>query len=528
MSKSYIPLRDTGFFSGLIDDYLSGASELNSFYRYSPDVEGLNQKLTESRNRSVNRELLHSRIAHQYKNLNEIHHSVSENISRLKLSNTFTLTTGHQLNILSGPLYFIYKIATTIRLADELTRLHPDCNFVPVYWMASEDHDFDEIKSVRIFGNSYTWKSDSKGPVGRFSTDGMDDVISQVSEIPGIQSDGSKLVFNAYTSNALLADATRQLVNDLFGHYGLVVLDGDDPDLKREFIPEMKSELMDMISSHAVERTNQEFSKNYKVQVAPRDINLFYMADGIRERIIRQSEEEFTVNNTVLKFNREELISELMTHPRRFSPNVILRPVYQEKILPNLAYIGGPGEINYWLQLASTFDAFNVPFPVLMLRNCFLLLPASARRKMDKLKLQSADLFKSIDFLTLKVLEDSSELHVGTEHQTIVIQKAYDELGSIYAKLDSTLVPSVDAERQKALNSLKTLEEKARRILKKKNETVVGQVKSLKDQLMPGGSLQERTDNILSYCNGDPISFIDFVIINSDPFEKSFVILELP
>jgi bacillithiol biosynthesis cysteine-adding enzyme BshC len=528
MKRTSIPFKETGQFSGLVDDYLFGNPELKPFYRFTPDLEGLTEKLDQRRKSTVNRELLHVRILQQYGRLPIQHDQVLRNINLLSEQNTFTVTTGHQLNILTGPLYFIYKIATTIRLAGELTRLHPDCNFIPLYWMASEDHDFDEIRSVRVFGNTINWSSDHKGAVGKFSTIGMEKILEEVSAILGEQLSIPDVFFKAYTQNANLADATRQLVNDLFGKYGLVVIDGDDRELKRTFIPEMKEELMKMVSSSSVEITNREFSKRYKVQVSPRDINLFYMIDGLRERIINEANDVYIVNNTNLKFSKDELLAELESHPERFSPNVIMRPLYQEKILPNLAYIGGPGELNYWLQLASTFDAFQIPFPVLVLRNCFLLLNSSVRKKMEKLNLNTDDLFSSVDFLTLKVLESSSDLHVGTEIQSGAIQKSFDELNRTYSQLDSTLAASVEAERQKVLNSLKSLEEKARRLLKKKNETVVGQVKTLKEQLMPGGSLQERTDNILSYSNGDPEKFIDFILSNTDPFEKDFVILDLP
>lgn len=525
MSRSTIPFNETGQFSGLVDDYLSGSSELRPFYRFSPDVKGFDEKLKLRKSVQVNRALLHERIMSQYSGISPIHGNVSKNTGLLKQENTFTVTTGHQLNILTGPLYFLYKIATVIRLAEELGKLHPECNFIPVYWMASEDHDYDEIKSVRIFGNNLTWVSGQTGAVGKFPTAGMDDVIKSAAEILG---EAVPEVFvKSYASGANLSEATRLLVNELFGKYGLLVIDGDDKSLKESFIPEMSKEIVGMVSSASVEATNNEFSKKYKVQVTPRDINLFYMTDGIRERIVREQDGSFTVNNTELKFSETELLSELNSHPERFSPNVILRPVYQEKILPNLAYIGGPGELNYWLQLAGTFDAFGIQFPVLMLRNCFLLLNASARRKMDKLNVKQSDIFKSADYLTLQVLENSADIHTGTDQQAAVIQKTFDELAVHYRQLDPTLATTVDAERQKILNSLKNLEEKAKRLLKKKNETVVSQVKALKEQLMPGGNLQERTDNILSYCNGDPETFIDHIVRNTDPFEKNFILLEL-
>lgn len=528
MSRSTISFSETGQFSGLVDDYMNEASELRPYYRFTPDAKGLLEKLDWRKESKVDRLLLHERLVSQYSGCSDVHENVVRNLGLIANDNTFTVTTGHQLNILTGPLYFIYKIATTIRLAEELGKQHPEINFVPVYWMASEDHDFDEIKSVKIFGSTFTWTTDQSGAVGRYSTAGMEQVIKAVEELLGEKPGIPEIFKKAYASGTNLAEATRVLVNELFGRYGLLVIDGDDKLLKAAFIPEMSDEIRNMISSASVEATNADFSKKYKVQVTPRDINLFYMKDGIRERIIRDSADSYRVNNTDIVFSGDEILSELNSFPERFSPNVIMRPVYQEKILPNLAYIGGPGELNYWLQLGRTFDDFGIQYPVLILRNCFLLLNPSVRKKMDKLSISETELFKSTDYLTLTVLENSSDVHTGTENQATVIQKSFDDLVHVYRQLDPTLVTSVEAERQKILNSLQNLEEKAKRLLKKKNETVVAQVKTLKEQLMPGGSLQERTDNILSYCNGNPDGFIDFIVKNTNPFERSFIILDLP
>ena len=203
----------------------------------------------------------------------------------------------------------------------------------------------------------------------------------------------------------------------------------------------------------------------------------------------------------------------------------MLRPLYQEKILPNLAYIGGPGELNYWLQFMDAFDANKIAFPVLILRSCMLLLNKNTSGKVQKLGFTVPELFLSNDYLVLKVLESSAEIHINTVAISALIQKEFDVLSKELARLDASLVSSVEAERQKTLNSISNLEEKARRALKRKNETLVTQVKNLKEKLFPGGGLQERTDNFLPYYCQDPEHFISEIISHSNPFEKKFIVL---
>jgi len=312
-----------------------------------------------------------------------------QNIELLHHENTFTITTSHQLNLFTGPLYFLYKIISVINLTNELKAAYPENNFVPVYWMATEDHDFDEINYFNFKGKKVQWSRQASGAVGRLNTEDLDKVLDVFTANLGFgaNSNGIKKLFKcAYLDHKNLADATRFLANELFGIYGLVIVDADDRDLKSLFAPYVKKELTEQTSFTKVSETNEKInSLGFNVQVNPREINLFYLKEDLRERIVEQNGTYF-VNDTDISFTKSELLAELEKHPERFSPNVIMRPLYQEVILPNLCYIGGGGELAYWFQLKSYFKAVNVPFPMLLLRNSVLVKTAKQSEKLKKSK----------------------------------------------------------------------------------------------------------------------------------------------
>jgi len=349
----------------LICDYLDGKPELKSFYNRFPRLENfkaqINQK--ELSFSTENRKVLVSVLKSQYENI-ESSHITNQHIDSLKSENTFTITTGHQLNLFTGPLYFLYKIVSAINLSNELKTKYPEYNFVPVYWMATEDHDFDEINYFNFKGKKFQWNRDASGAVGELSMEGLDAVLDLFSQDlgSGTHAEDLKTLFReAYLDHDNLADATRFLANALFKDYGLVIVDANDSDLKRLFIPQMETELQNQTSFDAVSKTNEalsSISKDYKIQVNPREINLFYLTKNLRERIVFQ-DAVYQVLNTNITWSKSEIEKELLAHPERFSPNVIMRPLYQEVILPNLCYIGGGGELAYWMQLKDYFEAVS-------------------------------------------------------------------------------------------------------------------------------------------------------------------------
>lgn len=509
--KSKISLTETGQFSKLMLDYISGDEILQKFYSYKPDLEIFQQVIDDKSKENINRSILVTVLNEQYAGIKNCELQKT-NINLLLDKNTFTVCTGHQLCLFTGPLYFIYKIISTINLAEKLKKNYPKYNFVPIYWLASEDHDFDEIRNINLFGKKLFWNNgDAKGAVGKLNTNSLSLVIDELKQFIGESENAKELIqlfSDAYLKHKNLAEATRYLVHMLFANYGLVIFDGNDARLKKEFSELISDDILNNTNYQLVNQTISEFEKiGFKAQVKPREINCFYMSNNLRERIELthnpssegNKKDIFKVLNSSITFTRDELLDELKNHPERFSPNVVLRPLYQQKILANLAYVGGPGEIAYWLEYKMMFDFHKINFPVLIPRNFALLTDEKSNQQIQKLGFTIPELFNDINGLIKEFVNKNagSELTLKLEEEKL--KKVYAEISAKAIAVDVTLKGSVDAELQKALNALKNIENKLLRSEKQKLDTNINQIKKFKEKYFPEGSLQERYENMIPY-----------------------------
>ena len=507
MNCQYLPLTSTGQFSPLFLDYISKKASLTPFYNRFPDVAAFAGQINEKLFDQANRQILVDALERQYTNI-----LTKPDISILLQSDTFTVTTGHQLNIFSGPLYIIYKLITTINLARQLKKAYPSYNFVPVYWMATEDHDFAEINHFSLLGKNYAWQTEQRGAVGRMNPQELKTVFAQIPE-------KLSLFENAYLKHDTLADATRYYINELFGAEGLICLDADDAALKRVFAPVMRDELVHQQANELVQKqTAQLESLGYKTVITPRDINLFYLDAQLRERIERKDGGTYRVLHTQLKFSESEILNLLEQHPERFSPNVVLRPLYQEMILPNLAYIGGPSEVPYWLQLKPVFEHFKTPFPILMPRNFAMYVPAVSAKRICKLGLTPEELFQ--DTLTLKreYIDTHTRHTLKFDNENKTVNKALDAILHKAQMVDPTLEKAVLAETKRFANALARLEKKMRRAEERNQETGIRQLLAVKNELFPNGGLQERSENFLTFYLNDR-QFLQKMLSAFDPFD---------
>lgn len=502
MPDHCIPFRNTGYFSPLICDYLEEQKTVKSLYHRFPSIKNFGEQIEEKKQSfpEDTRKILVSVLEKQYRGL-EISKTTAAQIALLDKPNTFTITTGHQLNLFTGPLYFLYKIISTVNLCKELSENYPDANFVPIYWMATEDHDFEEINHFNFKGKKIEWDRPSAGAVGELSTDGLDSVFEEFAKQLGNSTNAESLKYlfkESYLNHSNLTDATRYLANKLFGQYGLVIVDGNDKELKSLFAPFMKEELLENTSSAYVERTNNEINaipdKNYKLQVNPREINLFYLKENLRERIVKR-EAQFYIHNTEINFSEEELLKELQENPHHFSPNVILRPLYQEVVLPNLCYIGGGGELAYWLQLKSFFESQNVVFPILLLRNSVLLINQKQFKKIEKLDSSIEELFLPKHQLETTIAKRISEIKIDFSTQRNHLKKQFEGLYQLAKKTDQSFFGAVAAQEKKQLNGLDHLEKRLLKAQKRKLADFINRVTVLQEELFPNGGLQERTHN---------------------------------
>ena len=313
-------------------------------------------------------------------------------------------------------------------------------------------------------------------------------------------------------------------MNELFAEYGLLILLPDSPAVKKAFSPVIKKELLEGFSHIAVKATVAQFPAIYKVQASGREINLFYLLDDKRQRI-EQTGADFLVVNTALKFTKEEMLAELNNYPERFSPNVILRPVLQETILPDIAFIGGGGEVAYWLELKKVFEAVAVPYPMLIVRNSFLFISKELQAVTQKLQFSDTDLFKPELELINQLVKEGSTLQLNVEKEKQQMLKLYQAIKKIAAHVDLTLQTHTDALQTQALNKITALEKKILSAEKKKFAAQQRQLQKLKMQLFPNNSLQERVANLLPFYAIGGKDFIETIYNNSSGLRQEFGII---
>jgi len=495
----------------LIIDYLSGNSELQTFYKCLPQLSNFKNVIEERSKMDVNRALLVKRLKDQYSSLAD----VPDNIELLSNTNTFTVTTGHQLCLFTGPLYFIYKIITTINLAESLKSEYPEYNFVPIYWMASEDHDFEEVNHISLYGKTIEWDRPQNGAVGEMPTKSIVEIIEQIGEtISGEQHSQQiiSLLQSAYLDQKTLANATRAFAHALFGKYGLVVIEPNDREFKKVFSPIAVDDILNQTAFGLVNKTNNLLSKlKYKIQLNPREVNCFYIMDSLRERIVAQDNGEFEVVNTEIRFSKEELINEIEAHPERFSPNALMRTLYQEALLPNLAYIGGPAEIAYWLQCKGVFDHYNISYPILKLRSSAMIVNEQMASKIDKLGLQIVDFFNREEDIEKSFVKNNSGNESDLDNERKQLDEVFKRISAKLDILDPSLVASSQALQSKTEAAIAELEKKILKTEKKRNQDSINRIKKIKSSLFPNKSTQERVDNITPYIARYGASLIDVI-----------------
>lgn len=529
-NHSTIPFQKTGYFTKITCDYLDKKKDLEGFYGNYPDLKGFEDQIAKKK---INfplssRKLLVDVLQNQYENIKKSD-KTEQSIQLLLHKNTFTVTTGHQLNLFTGPLYFLYKIVSAINLSIKLKSEFPEHNFVPIYWMATEDHDFEEIKFFNYKSNQISWERDASGAVGRLSTKSIDGVLEQFSSQLGMGKNAKYLIDlfkRSYIDHQNLTDATRYLANELFADYGLVILDGDDKELKRDFIPYIKDELVNQNCFKEVSKTNRSLGKNYKIQVNPREINLFYLDDQLRERIVFD-DGEYKVLNTDIVFSQKEILEEVDNHPEKFSPNVMMRPLYEEVVLPNLCYIGGGGELAYWFELKSYFENQQIPFPILLLRNSVLLVKEKQIKKMQKLEVSIEDVFLKKNDLVNKIIKELSDISIDFTTQRNTIIDIFKDLKEISKCTDMSFLGAVEAQQKKQLNGLENLEKRLLIAQKRKMKDVVERIETLHNELFPNDALQERNTNFAEFYEETGDDLINKLVSGLDPLKLEFDVVVL-
>jgi len=263
LKKNRISYQETNRFNQLALDYLNQNNKLSGLISDFPNLKNFKNQIERKSKDSIDRTLLYDVLKSQNSNLNLSELSLS-NLEDISDKKTFTISTGHQLCLFTGPLYFIYKIVSAINLVKQLKANYDNYNFVPIFWLASEDHDFNEINSINLFNKKITWQNNQDGPVGRMKLKGLDDVLNQLEDLISKDEKSIELLGffrKSYLENNNLADATRYLVNHIFGEYGILIIDGDDSRLKNKFIDVIDEDINKNSFYKIINSTNKKLSQ---------------------------------------------------------------------------------------------------------------------------------------------------------------------------------------------------------------------------------------------------------------------------
>jgi bacillithiol biosynthesis cysteine-adding enzyme BshC len=451
------------------------------------------------------RQQLYDVFVRQYSGV-ELTESQKVNLASLKNENAFTVTTGQQIHVGLGPMYVWNKIESVLNTVDVLSAQHIQNHYVPVFWMATEDHDFEEIKDLVLFGEKYTWETEQTGPVGLFHTQELKLVFEKIQE--RFINDQSatlnlKKIEAIYLNAKNLAEATRNLVQMIFGETGLLVLDPNDHTLKsmaqncwkRDVLFRGKCDEKGHVGNLETFESQKQLMLQYGVeaQAYPREINCFYLEKGVRERIESTAMGYIRVNSKI-EYSETEMVSMIENYPECMSPNVLLRPIYQQSILPNVVYIGGPAEVKYWIQCAPMFDIHGIVMPRLQLRLSNIYVPGFIEKKIGKLGFEITDFWQSWPLMENRIVEiqeDKYHLDSEIEALSLVYEKIWQSLYSIQSKELKDLKKS-HLESIKSLKRISTEYKSSPNSISKLSKDIQ-MARSIKEKYFDDSKPQERT-----------------------------------
>lgn len=497
-------------FNKLILDYAHQKTEVKPFYNLPPTIDSFGEMIKQKNFDHSFRPTLVQELFQQYETAGitlKKKETTTQQLELLKEPTTFTVTTGHQLCLFTGPLYFVHKILSVVKWCEELKLKYPEHNFVPVFWMASEDHDFAEVNHLITSQGKISWDMNSnEQPVGRLPLNGFENFAKQVSQLAqnNFAQNQIEELIQFYTTSQNLSQATRKLVHKLFAPLGVIIMDADSITLKQQLIPYIKKDITENSNYQALNTCNIELKKQgYKTQINGREINFFYLSEMGR-KLINKNKKNYTVDGTTITWTEEEILNEIETHPEKFSPNVVLRPLYQEIILPNLAYIGGPGEIAYWLQLKPVFDNNHTAFPILTLRSFVLLVSHQHNNQLRRMGLSVDDLFNDTTEIERKLVTLIPD--GGQNNASKALENLFQELIDIANKTDnkisSELINLKVLTRSNLDKILKVLDQKQRL----KVEQNAFRATEIKRIYFPNNSIQERYYNLFEWGNKQSIN----------------------
>jgi bacillithiol synthase len=507
-----------GGFSTLFLDYLLNAADTRPFYRHHfRDADAYQAVMDQIAAHGPDRTTLCEVLREQNSAFGSAPLTF-ENIALLEKPDTFAVVTGQQVGLCGGPLYTVFKTITALKLARSLKVHYPAKNFVPVFWVEGEDHDFSEMNGVTVLDPDGKPASVEYLPGGVVPERNLG-AVGEITFDPTLQQtlDGlrTSLQKSEYTDSLLqrlgecyapgktFNQAFVAWMNILFREEGLVFLSSNHPRLKALLSPIFAKELAEFPAvSQLVIGQSAELEHKYHAQIKTKSINLFMFHKGGRY-LIEPREHDFSLKGTRHFLSTEEMMRIAKESPAQLSPNVVLRPIVQDTLLPTVAYVAGPSEVAYHAQLHPVYDYFGVTQPIIYPRASASFVEERTKRVTEKYHISVVDFFQDKDGVIARVVEDISNVKLDqvfgdADRQ---IQDALHQLKFGLNEVDPTLVGALDNVNQKIQTNVNVLRGKAIEAQKRKNDVAVRQLEKSLDALLPGGTLQEREINIVYYMN---------------------------
>lgn len=528
MKVLHIPYSDVEQFSQTDIAYAQQKDELVKFAKYTPALDQFARIIEDKSQEAIDREVVYEVLSEQYAQYVTDTSSALPLLKQLKDENCFTVITAHQPVLFTGPAYVAYKIISAIKLAQDLRSRYPEYQFVPLFITGGEDHDFEEMDHTQLYGKTIQWVNEETGPVGRMSTESLVPALEALREILGDSPTAQKvydIFLKTHTQHKTYSVAFADLINALFGELGIIVANMDDPRFKEKMKDIFRDELLNHHSSEYVRSTQKEIeAAGFSPQAYAREINLFYLDKGLRNRIEKENG-AYKIVDTDRQFTEEEMLDTLEHHPEKFSPNVVIRPLYQERIFPNLAYIGGGGELAYWLERKSQFEFFGINFPMLVRRDSCLWIDRGSVKKMQKLDLPVTDFFQPAVEQIKAFVQKNAEHEFSLSAEKNQLEEIWNQIAQKAETIDPTLKGAAAAEGKNQIKAMEKIEDRLRRTEKQKHEVALGQIESIRSKLYPDGGLQERVVNFLEFYLRTPKEYFDILFQAFDPLDMRLKVL---
>jgi len=500
-----LPFHQIPHTTKLFTDFLSDFPKVQQFYSRPPQIqEWLKDETAALRYDPGRRAGVSAILERQNKSWNASPKTI-ENIARLR-AGASAIVTGQQVGLFGGPLFSIFKALSAIKLADEATAAGADC--VPVFWLATEDHDLDEVNHASIPAADgclmklvAPTQGPSDAPVSTVSfAPEIESVVKAASELLG-DAEATNLLRETYRPGENMGKAFARLLAHLFGDWGVVLLDASDAELHTIAEPifraagERAAELDDALLERG--KALELAGYHQQVKVTPSSTLLFTLREGARVPVHRRPKGESGSNEFVVgdeKLSESELLQRIARSPHEFSPNVLLRPVVQDYLLPTLAYIGGAAEVAYFAQAAVVYQALLGRVTPILPRFSATIVESKAQRLLERYHLAFLEVFlgpeRLREHLAARILPD--ELQAAFDSANSSVEKSIKTIRESLARLDQSLVEAAENAGSKMQYQLQQLRSRAARAELRHSETAGRHAEFLSNMLYPEKALQER------------------------------------